>query len=223
MPVLGARGTVWGIVTAFETVARFTNTVVGGGTNNFGAAGNAQTTSATGTSSSKCLFPIEGNGAGATDAWQQSPLFASKFRGLSFGAAEAGNNGSYFVGMGNVTVDGSGHTFTVRHVGFKVVKTDGVSLLYGTQADGTTENASASLIGTIATNNDIVEMIAKANGTTSVDYYTRKNGAALSAATNLTSNFPSDNGSGEYLQVSVSNNATAFQFAPSTVGFFYEH
>lgn len=56
--------------------------------------------------------------------------------------------------------------------------------LYATQADGTTELASSAL--TTVTGADILELVAIVNGTTSVDYYWRKNGGSLSSVTTLT-------------------------------------
>lgn len=100
-----------------------------------------------------------------------------------------GTDEDMFSGMGQPTVATAAITFTGKHIGFKVVRTaSGANSLFATQADGTTENASAALT-TIAVN-DVIDLIVKVNGTASADYYWRKNGGALSAATNLTSNLP---------------------------------
>jgi len=37
--------------------------------------------------------------------------------------------------MGAVTTDGTGHTFTDAHIGFKILVVAGVASLYATQSD----------------------------------------------------------------------------------------
>jgi hypothetical protein len=120
----------------------------------------------------------------------------------------AGTDFQSFFGMGNITVSGSAIDFNSKHIGFKIVRTSsGTASVYATQADGTTENASSALT-TIATNGfGAIEFILKVNGTSSVDYYWRKDDGVLSAATNLTSNMPDGNGTD--LTSAVSNVATA--------------
>ena len=107
-----------------------------------------------------------------------------------------------------MTVAGTGHTFTTNHIGFKILKAAGVVSLYGTQADGVTENATSAL--TTFAENDTFDLVFKVNGTSSVDYFYRKNGGALSAATNLTTNLPTANT--QTLQLSSSNVSTATAF-----------
>lgn len=136
-----------------------------------------------------------------------SPIFTTSI--LCNSLTKASGSGSSFFGIGQPTVAGSGHTYTVRHIGFKILKSGGTVSLYATQADGTTETASAAL--TTLSDSDSLDLIARVNGTSSVDYYYRKNGGSLSSATNLTTNIPS--GTSTDLQFSVSNNSTAFTFA----------
>lgn len=98
------------------------------------------------------------------------------------------STGSAYVGLGQVDVDGTRHLFTDNHIGFKITTSGGVSTLSATQANGTTESATA-LTTLVAT--DVVEVILVVNSTTSVDYYYRLNGAAsLSSATNISANMP---------------------------------
>ena len=119
-----------------------------------------------------------------------------------------GTTGSWFIGMGQPTAAAGGHTYTDRHIGFKIVITGSVASLYATQANGTTETASSAL--TTLAGNDSVDVVCVVNGSTSVDYYWRKNGGAFSAATNLTTNMPTVASDAENsVQFSGSNNSTA--------------
>jgi hypothetical protein len=111
-----------------------------------------------------------------------SPTFSIAIH-LSSSAAVTADS---FLGIGSVTVADAGHTYTDAHAGFKLVG-NGTMTLSATQADGSTENASA--LTTLA-QNDVLDLIMVINGTSSIDYYYRKNGGALSSATNLTSNMP---------------------------------
>jgi len=185
--------------TCFETTGRFTS-LTSGGTNTFDTSGlSADTTSTT----TRCAGVQALSNGTNMSVFSGSPSFSA-----SFMCGNIGTTGSYFVGMGNVTVGGTGHTFTNNHIGFKVTVSGSTATLFATQADGTTENASSAL--TTITNTDWLDVIAIVNSTTSVDYYWRKNGGALSSATNLTSNLPTT-ATNRWLQASVSNNSTATQ------------
>lgn len=184
--------------TMFETVGAFTVTS-SGGTSTFGVQGLTMDTTATTTRYTSVRREV---GSDTRGAWfAGSPIFTSSFE-LSL----KGATGQLFFGIGDITVAGAGHTFTSSHIGFKVISTGGTSSLYATQADGTTENASAAL--TTIAENDIMELIVKVNSTTSVDYYWRKNGGALSSATNLTSNLPTA-ADDTPIKVSIANTAAS--------------
>jgi hypothetical protein len=111
------------------------------------------------------------------------------------------------MGLGVVTKDGTGHTYTTDHCGFKVLAAAGVASLYATQGNGSTETASSALT-TIATT-DQVDVMLKINGSSSIDYYWRKNGGTWSSATNLATNLPDT--ASALAQFSTSNNSTAAQ------------
>lgn len=181
--------------TIFETSGRFTLTVSGAGTNTFGTTGFVLGNGSGVDAAAKCRAIL---GAGTVQAlFAGSPVFSCMF---SINNTDERNRA--FFGIGNVTVVGGagGHTFTNAHIGFKLFS-DGVTLsLHGTQADGTTENATAALRTIVA--NDTYDVICVVNSTTSVDYYTRSNGGALSSASNLTTNLPTAAESS--LQVSMS-------------------
>lgn len=186
------------ISTIFETSTRFSTTLVSG-TATFGNSGlQLDTTTTTTRSASVVGFA---NSQANFSAFGGSPRFSANVT-----IDVLGTTGSSFFGMGAVTVGGTGHTYTTNHIGFKITMAASVASLFATQGDGSTENASSALTTLTAT--DSVDIIAVVNGTTSVDYYWRKNGGTLSAATNLTSNLPTA-ATLNWLQASVSNNSTA--------------
>ena len=179
--------------TAFETAGRFVLTTVSGGLSTFNTAqGVSLDTSSTSTSSQN--LQMKAHNILDTKLFLGSPKWSTSVRiGVSASCTA-------FAGIGTVAVNGSGHTFTDNHIGFKTVGT----AIHVTQADGSTENASASL-ATISSD-DVYDMAFEVDGTSSTNYYTRLDGGALSSATNLTSNMPSTNVN--ILQQSVSNNGT---------------
>lgn len=193
--------------TVFEDVTRFSTSVTG--TGSVSVSSNGLVLDAGATSSSYASAQLLFDGYSSFKIWDRSPLFTCAL--MANDLAAASGSGSAFFGIGVCTVAGSGHTFTTAHIGFKLVKTGGTVSLYATQADGTTETASSAL--TTISGNDILELILKVNGTSSVDYYYSKNGATLSSATNLTTNIPSEvSFRATRYTFSTSNNATAFAF-----------
>ena len=201
----------------FEAAARWTGTVVSSGVNTFGVAGLAQTTGATGSSSAKVILELDG-GDGQANIYDGSPTFSALVatRGLNL----ASGAGIMLIGLGSPAVAGAGITLTNKHIGFKIVKVGGVASLYATQANNVTETASAAL--TTVDDPDVLDLILVVNGTTSVDYYWRKNGGALSAATNLSTNMPGAASEVSSMQFAVSNQATAFAFTFGYTGMSYE-
>lgn len=186
------------VSTVFETAGRFVD-ITNSGTNTFNTFGLAMATTATG-----------GRAAGVTmylvsatngNVFLGSPLFTA-----SICHTAIGSTGSAFIGLGLVTKSGTGHTYTTDHCGFKILIAAGVSSLYATQGNGSSETASSALT-TIAQGTDQVDVMLKINGTASIDYYWRKNGTAWSAATNLTTNLPDT--AATTIQLSVSNDSTA--------------
>lgn len=165
--------------TTFETAGRFSASVNGGGVNTFGTDALYTDTSATGTSSAEVAMNI--NGAGGKAA-QGSPTVGFSVINVNFGT-----DFTLYCGLGAVSMTGSGATFTNRHIGWKVLRaSSGTASLYATQADQTTENASAALATVGAGSN--LDLLFKINSTTSVDYYYRLDDGDLSSATNMTTN-----------------------------------
>lgn len=195
----------------FETAARFSVAKGGTGVEVWGGSGLDIDTDTTADSYVRITTQPQSN----STVFTGSPTFSCTGY---MRTTVASNAGSSFFGLGRITVAGSGHTYTEDHIGFKIIKTGGVMSLYATQADGTTENASAAL--TTLADSDQFDLIFKINGTSSVDYYWRKNGGALSSATNLTSNIADT--ATYYAQFSVSNNSTGGNFRTILNGFSYE-
>jgi len=189
------------VSTTFETAARFTPTITGGGgqtSNTYNTTGVLMHHGFTfAASSDSILWELTGK---ASTLYLGSPVFSSRINIKTNGLTTA----SSFFGLGNPTVATAGHTYTVGHTGFKIITSGAVATLYATQADGTTETASSALT-TVAVGDDL-DLILRVNSTTSVDYFWRKNGGALSSATNLTTNMPA--GTSQTAQFSFSTDNT---------------
>lgn len=168
--------------TIFETSGRFGGGAIGSGSPTFSTTGYDIDTTATANSGARAVWYIQQS---VSNAIAGSPTFHTIFTLITIGT-----DLDLYSGWGLPASAGS-FTFTFKHIGFKVIRdASGTVDLFATQADGTTENASASLT-TVAANDDM-ELAIKINGSTSVDYYWRKNVGTWSSATNLTSNLPAD-------------------------------
>ena len=196
------------MVTDFAASARYS---LSGNTPTFGTSGvTVATTADVGNTSILDWSVAQGTTNG--QIFGNSPAFSTNmfFTGL------AASTGEIYVGLGRPTCAGAGHTFTDAHIGFKITTSGGVSSLYATQADGSTETASSAL--TTLASNDIIELVLQVNGSSSVDYYWRKNGSATSSATNLTTNMPSTSFAEGSCRWSATNNNTANTFTFRTSG-----
>ena len=121
--------------------------------------------------------------------WGASAALAGTVFSANVGLITNGSDYDFYIGLNDITVGASSITFTNSHIGFKITRTASWTVnLYGTVANGTTETATASL--TTLTTNDYVELMAVLNSTSSIDFYYRKNWAAISSATNVTTNIP---------------------------------
>lgn len=156
-------------------------------------------------------------GAGATSSaglrWNHATVNGGFFNGsprltAHLSLTTKGTDCQFYVGIGAITTAGAGLTFTDLHTGFKIVwASSGAASLFATQGSGAAETASATL--TTMNVNDDVDLILQMNGSTSVDYYFRKNGSALSAATNLATNVPTGNNSAYTPHMAISNTGVA--------------
>lgn len=202
------------MTTLFETAARFgTADVAGSGSNTFTSSGLEINTGASATSQASTTTGANFN---AEDLKIGNVIWSSHLYLYTFTIASA--TASAFLGVGAVSKDGTGHTFTDDHMGFKILKASAAVNLYATQANGTTETASAALQSMVE--NKMLDVIFQKNGTSSIDYYFRYNNGALSSATNLTTNMPS-----AVLKVnqwSVCNESAAFTFRLAIISSSYE-
>lgn len=201
------------VATSFEDAGRVSETNVGGGDTIFGG-GNPTTitTSATATSSSSILFPI------AANIFVGSPSLYLLIDSSSVNPANG--SGSSFFGLGTVTVNGSGHTYTTHHAGFKFLKSGGSVSLYATQGNGTTETASVAL-ATSVVDADMFDLFLQFHSTSAIGYFVRRNGGAWSNEVLLTTNLPTSTTSSD-IQCSSSNDATAFSFDWSPISAVYK-
>lgn len=199
------------ISTAFETKARFSENL-SGGTATYGSSGLAINTITTTTNYALVSLFIDPGyllGAGC--------VFTATVR---FTTIPSSNNPTAFLGIGTPSTSGGALVYTTRHIGFKFRKEAGSYNLYATNADGSTETETLMASG-FATG-DCVELIAERVGASSVNYYYRKNGAALSAATNITTNIPTTT-SGDYaVTVGAGNHGTSAQTEMSIYGMSYQ-
>jgi hypothetical protein len=200
------------IATTFETSGRFTLNTGGTGSNTFGTSGVVIATGATSGSFAQTRISFN---VGSPLIFTNSPVWSCSITPTLVASLTM----DAFFGVGNVTVAGTGHTWTVNHIGFKIVNTGGTAQLFATQANGTTETASSAL--TNVANNDILDLIFVVNGSSSVDYYWRLNGGSLSSATNLSSNVPTANGT-SVLDASISNDSTANSASINVTSMSYE-
>lgn len=208
----GASSPVMKVSTGHEAAGRFTIDLVNGGTNAFTINGNSMDTSATATSGVRLLWRPT---LAALTSFAGSPVWSS-----AINISALGTDVHAYWGLGDAASTGSDIGFTFQHAGFKLVRAaSGTASFFATQADGTTENASAALF-TLASGTNY-DLIVKKNGTTSTDYYTRTGSGALSAATNLTSNMPSDTALGR-AGISISNRGVATQTVALCAGQSYE-
>ena len=199
--------------TCFETAGRFTNTAGGTGANTFSTSGLQQNTGATATSFCKSTwFTTQTVFAG-------SPTFSVVLNMASLDAANGG--GAAFWGLGVLGMDGSGTTFTSNSFcGFWIQKATPVVNLYAVQNNGDAGGYTVSSILTTLADNDVLDLIVKVNGTSSVDYYWRKNVATLSAATNLATRVPT--ATSNTAQFSITNVASAYAFNVIAISASYE-
>lgn len=196
------------ISTTFEGSGRFNDTQTGSGTVAYGTLGMTLDTSATSGGAADNQWTVNNY------AFSQSPSYSIC---VSINTSDTGGTGDSFFGLGHPSIDGTGITYTSDHIGFKIMKASAVISLYATQADGT-ETASSAL--TTLTNGDRLDLVLQVNGTSSVDYYWRKNGGALSSATNLTTHLPTAFTSA--ISHQVSNHSTSNDFNFRVTGACYQ-
>lgn len=187
---------------------KFVNTTTGTGSATYTAAGLTLSTGASSGGAQRNLWTFQNDDTGTLPIFTGQPKI-----GLSIYLNSAGTlTGSWYGGLGNITVAGTGHTFTGAHIGFKITTSGGVTSLFGTMANGTTESATTAL--TTLIQNDALLLRAIVNSGGDVDVYYNKNFSGWSGAMNIpNTNSPSAVTDSPYIQQSVSNNSTANTFS----------
>lgn len=178
----------------------------------FGSNGMILNTGLTAPSYCRGDWPVN-DGSGNANLFRGSPTFRAAFTMQAVPTV-----GSFFMGIGNITVATTGHTFTSAHIGWKIVVTGSIAYLSCTHADGTTEK-SQSL--TPVAVNDHVEVIAIVNGTESVTYYYRINGGTdLVGPVTLAGNVPTS--ATDIIRFSMANDNATTQFKGAVTSMIYE-
>lgn len=128
-----------------------------------------------------------------------------------------GGSPEIFMGMGAVGFTGTAHTWTNRHVGF--IFKGGSGVLYASQADGTTETRSSSLV-TCTNGTPLKLLIICDTAAGSASYYYSTNDGALTLGTTITTNYPTGSTSPEF-QISVGMNGLNSNWGVTFVGGLY--
>jgi len=201
--------------TDFENVAnaRFGKATGGGGT-------------ATTTTYGLGLQPTNSATAFAAVTWFQnydifanSPTFSAVVRIVS--SDSMGGQGTLFVGLGTITTTGGGNTWSgKKFCGFEFEKAGGSISVYARQNDGNGDGGAISGVLTTVSDLDSIDLILKMNGSSSIDYYFRKNTGSISAATNIATRVPTSGETDAYF--SVNNRSTAYDFNVAIVSASYE-
>lgn len=194
-----------GFSTDYPASGKFVNTSVNTGTATYTAAGLTLSSGASATSSQRNLYTFQDDNVGTEPIFSGNPKISLAI----YLNSAATLTGSYYGGLGNITVAGTGHTFTNNHIGFKLTTTGGVTTLSGTVADGTTE--ATTVLATVV-QDDTLMLYAVVNSGSSVTFYYDKNFGGWSVGSTVSTHMPTATGS-PYFQQSVSNNSTANTFS----------
>lgn len=151
--------------------------------------------------------------SGTLDDFFVNTLFTTTVTIKTIGTVEAGNNGSFYVGVGFPDFSGTAVDYTISHYGFKYVKVNGVVTLFATSADGTTnEETSIKTISNFDTDN-----LCAVNTSSGVKFYVDN----VLVATHTT-NTPASVGSSTVGQIAISNLNTAYDYNFSVSSYTYE-
>lgn len=177
--------------TLFDVAARFTAAGGGGGNAaNFAQAVGLTLNAGNGSGVAFETVTLQiNNSTTPIPIWDNNPVFAVRFDSNT----PHTNSFQIYAGIGPITNAGTGHTFTNKHIGAKLISDGNNWVVSGTQADGSTESTVQLLAN--AQRNDTIDVLVFVNGTT-VTYGVQVNGAGFSYS-NLTGNTPAG-GSTEY-------------------------
>jgi len=152
--------------TCFETSGRFTLAVVNSGVNTFGTGGFTGTTGATQASYFSAILTGD---ADVTGFYADNPMFSAVVEP----ADSAGSDFDLYFGMGDVTLAGTGNTYTPAHFGFKHERAaSGTSTITATNGNASTETATD--LETTITAGTTYKFTAIKTDTTNIKYYINK-------------------------------------------------
>ena len=197
--------------TCFETAGRFSSTSTGTGSPSFDVSGLHVSTGTTATSSQNSQWFV------TQDVFKGSPTFSCVLNMANIDVSN-GSAGAFF-GMGEPVISGSGlFNGSDNFAGFYLQKSSGVVTLYAVQNNATAITQSSSL--TTVASSDVLDLIVKMNGTSSIDYYWRKNVGTLSSATNLATRVPT--AASNKISLCTTNVGTAYEFSIIVISASYE-
>lgn len=196
--------------TSFEDTNRFLGAVGGSGSQSVTGYGLALNTGSTSDSHSRLHWAL--GDSLAIKLFSKSPRFSVAF--IPAQVDTGAGAGEFFAGIGELTVAGTGITFTDEHIGFKVVKDSGVLTLYGTQSDGTENEV---VLDTIA-QDDVVEAYFEVRASV-VTYHWRVNRGSWNS-TPLSGNVPASDT--KSMTFATSNVSTANNFDFYLIGATYQ-
>lgn len=135
-----------------------------------------------------------------------NPMIGGSFTNQATNGFTTTNQGSFYMGAGPLTFSGSNVlVFTTAHIGIKMVANGTNCQIFATQADGTTENASA--ITTVA-QGDIIDFAISTISGASATYYVWKNRVAQTPVT-LSTNIPTSSVEASYNLMYDNGNSTS--------------
>lgn len=148
------------------------------------------------------------NGATSTGVFfDNNPIFNAI---LEVQAQPSGAGEIYF-GLGEISSSTSGHTFTQKHIGFKIVWSGGTATVSGTVADGTTESTVA-LSGVTVTNQNYYSAVCDSAGG-SVEFFV--NGVSKGT---VSANYPASSGANDILKFSQNSKSDSGSTIHSNFG-----
>lgn len=177
----------------FASSGRYATSVYGSGAATFGPQGVDLDT---GTTASSATATNLINFTAFEQLFDSSPLFSVTVLVSSVAIPE-----SSFFGVGDVSVSGSGHTYTGKQFGFKILNNVGSPDFYATNGNGTTETATNVTNPTNPFNTNVLTAVMDSGN--NIKFYINKTLVATH-----TTNLPAGSTGDFVLRFSVSNNGT---------------
>jgi len=195
----------------FGVSAQYSPSVGGSGANTFAQGTGVQiNTGATSGSFAEVIDDLTGGAGTSSNYFAKTSRFSTR---INFNVGGTTFNSFFGFGDYSAICSGTGTIYTGKAYGFKITGVSSVYTLFGTNGDGTTETATASL--TTLSVGDWLDLMAVFTPGVGVDYYWSKNGGAWSAATTNTTHLPPSGSltfAGEIWCVSNQSTASRTQF-----------